>query len=204
MHKSLKIKTQTDWWKSCLYLCIISDVEEVEREDVVFGPDHEPSFLLVQQEGVVRWAVGQAFKCHQVVRLQHFCRGKGKQRVGEQIWWSLLQSKSIYNSDLLILFPVAKSHLWFRKHFQPLSISMTTRSLHRSARKGCIQWGLGESHEGSISTLKKIKQFVWAITDQTTQFFLSNPSVLTFFLLRCKCCCNESPPNPPVTECFHH
>lgn len=50
-----------------MYLHIVSDIEKVEREDVVFGPDHEPSLLLVQQEGVVRRAVGQAFKRHQVV-----------------------------------------------------------------------------------------------------------------------------------------
>ena len=55
-----------------MYLRIISDVKEVKSEDVVFGPDHKPSLLLVQQEGVVRRAVGQAFKCHQVVRFQHF------------------------------------------------------------------------------------------------------------------------------------
>lgn len=62
-----------------MYLHIVSDIEKVEREDVVFGPDHEPSLLLVQQEGVVRRAVGQAFKRHQVVRLQHFCRRKKRE-----------------------------------------------------------------------------------------------------------------------------
>lgn len=66
-----------------MYLRIFSDIEEVEREDVVFGPDHEPSLLLIQQEGVVRRAVGQAFKCHQVVRLQHFCR---KRKREANIW----------------------------------------------------------------------------------------------------------------------
>lgn len=65
-----------------MYLCIVSDIEEVEREDVVFGPDHEPSLLLIQQEGVVRRAVGRSFKRHQVVRLQHFCRRKKREAKG--------------------------------------------------------------------------------------------------------------------------
>ena len=50
------------------YLCIVSaDVEEVKREDVVLGSHHESPLLLVQQEGVVSRAVGQAFECHKVV-----------------------------------------------------------------------------------------------------------------------------------------
>ena len=54
---------------------VLADVEEVEGEDVVFGPDHESAFLLIQQECVVSRTVGQAIESHQVVRLEHFCKG---------------------------------------------------------------------------------------------------------------------------------
>lgn len=58
------------------YLCVVStDVEEVEREDVVLGSHHQSPPLLVQQEGVVGRAVGQTLERHKVVRLQHFCEG---------------------------------------------------------------------------------------------------------------------------------
>lgn len=67
--------------KHWFYLSKVSaDVEEVEWEDVVLGSHHQSSFLLVQQEGVVRWAVGQAFERHKVVWLQHFCRERKKER----------------------------------------------------------------------------------------------------------------------------
>lgn len=64
----------------CLrYLCVVSaDIEEVEREDVVLGSHHQSPSLLVQQEGVVGRAVGQALKRHKVVGLQHFWRGGGE------------------------------------------------------------------------------------------------------------------------------
>lgn len=65
-----KKNRQTDAKIKCwMYLRIVFDIEEAERKDVVFGPDHEPSLLLIQEEGVVRRAVGQAFKRHQVVGL---------------------------------------------------------------------------------------------------------------------------------------
>lgn len=67
------------------YLRIVSaDVEEVKREDVVLGSHHESPLLLIQQEGVVSRAVGQAFECHKVVRLQHFCREKWKEKSHDQ------------------------------------------------------------------------------------------------------------------------
>lgn len=76
-----KTTGQTDLRLKCwFYLCIVSaDIEEVEREDVVLGAHHQSSFLLVQQEGVVSRTVGQAFKRHKVVGLQHVCRGKRKE-----------------------------------------------------------------------------------------------------------------------------
>lgn len=69
------------------YLCVVSaDIEEVEREDVVLGSHYESSSLLVQQEGVVGWTVGQAFKRHKVVGLQHFCRENWSHVHGDVEW----------------------------------------------------------------------------------------------------------------------
>lgn len=67
--------------KHWFYLCIVfADIEEVKGEDVVLGSHYESSFLLVQQEGVVSRTVGQAFKRDKVVRLQHVCREKWKEK----------------------------------------------------------------------------------------------------------------------------
>lgn len=55
---------------------VSADIEEVEGEDVVLGAHHKPPFLLVQEEGVVSRAVGQALERHEVVGLQHVCEKK--------------------------------------------------------------------------------------------------------------------------------
>ena len=45
---------------------------------MVLGAHQQPPSLLVQQEGVVARAVGQAVKGDQVAGLQHLCRRSGK------------------------------------------------------------------------------------------------------------------------------
>lgn len=159
-----------------MYLCIVSDIEEVEREDVVFGPDHEPSLLLIQQEGVVRRAVGRSFKRHQVVRLQHFCRRKKREAKG---WWAEYDD----NSDVFVLFPLA---VWQNLSFSSERISSLPAFPGPHVRHsiqpvmGYRQWQLGESHAGSLSILKKMKHSVWDTAYWATRFFLPKPSVLTF------------------------
>lgn len=110
-------QTNTEW-ETWLHLGVaLADVEKVEGEDVVFGSHHESSFLLVQQESVVSWTVGQTFKRHQVVGFQHFCRGTEKVKwsgpyyntgkisiTASGKWWFYICNTNLENQDSFSIF----------------------------------------------------------------------------------------------------